>query len=303
MNLQTEEEFFNRALALPATERTTFLAREWRGDEKLRVAMESLLQLHGEAGSFMKADLTHSLSVIGVSGAVDGPQLRVFSGSTQIAQNDNWDAAAIGNAFALVWAFNLPAGNKDAALLASLPAGQSSTVNVSGVGSSSGVVLIEVYDADGIITTNKLTNAAVRGGAGFGADALILWFSMSGIGQRTMLIRAAGPALAALNVPGTLADPQLSVFDTFGRTLATNSAWGSEDAAATLSLAGPLLGRFPFPPAVATPPRSSSLSRQTTRRRSRAQAVAWARRWRKFTRCCKPSPLHPSHRRNHRIHP
>ncbi len=51
----TEEELFDRALALPASERPAFLARECAGDEKMRAAVDSLLRLHGEARSFMQA--------------------------------------------------------------------------------------------------------------------------------------------------------------------------------------------------------------------------------------------------------
>jgi WD40 repeat protein/serine/threonine protein kinase len=55
MNTPNEEELFNQALGLPPGERTAYLEGACGGDAKLRAAVESLLQLHGEAKSFMKA--------------------------------------------------------------------------------------------------------------------------------------------------------------------------------------------------------------------------------------------------------
>jgi hypothetical protein len=48
-------------------------------------------------------------------------------------------------AFTRVGAFALPAGSRDAALLATLPPG-AYTAQVSGVGGTTGVALVEVYE-------------------------------------------------------------------------------------------------------------------------------------------------------------
>ena len=91
-----------------------------------------------------------TLSVFGVGGVLADPQISVVSGSTQIASNDNWEtgtstAAQIIAAAAQVGAFALPAGSKDAALLITLQPG-AYTVVVTGVGNTTGVALVEVYD-------------------------------------------------------------------------------------------------------------------------------------------------------------
>jgi PKD repeat protein len=91
-----------------------------------------------------------ALSVFGVSGVLADPQIAVFSGSTQIASNDNWEAgtstpAQMASASVQVGAFALPAGSKDAALLVTLQPGNY-TVQVTGVANSTGVALIEIYD-------------------------------------------------------------------------------------------------------------------------------------------------------------
>ncbi len=81
-----------------------------------------------------------------VPAVVADPQLALFAGQIQIAANDNWGgAAALSAAFAQVGAFALPAAAQDAALLATLQPG-SYTARVTGVGGTSGVALIEIYE-------------------------------------------------------------------------------------------------------------------------------------------------------------
>lgn len=81
-----------------------------------------------------------------VPGVVADPQLAVFSGAAQIAANDNWGGTgALTAAFGQLGAFSLPPGSRDAALLADLPPG-AYTVRVSGIGGTTGMALIEVYE-------------------------------------------------------------------------------------------------------------------------------------------------------------
>jgi hypothetical protein len=74
--------------------------------------------------------------------------LTLFRGTTALATNDNWSTAAnageVAAAASAAGAFALPAGSKDAALVATLPAG-SYTAVVSGVGTSTGTALVELY--------------------------------------------------------------------------------------------------------------------------------------------------------------
>lgn len=162
---------------------------------------------------------------LGVTGVLPDPQLRVFRDGESIAANDNWDAAQIGDAFARVGAFGLPAGSRDAALVLTLEAQRNYTVHVTG-GAGSGVVLLELYDADpASVRTARLTNVAVRGAAGAGESTLILGFVVGGRGARPLLLRAAGPALNAFGVAGALPDPRLSVFNPGGQLIGANDDW------------------------------------------------------------------------------
>jgi len=95
-------------------------------------------------------------------------------------------------------AFQFHGGSRDAALLATLPPGNYSAV-VSGVGDTTGVALVEAYDADpdaATSRTRRLVNIATRGFVGEGEDALIAGLVVNGPGPRTFLIRAVGPTLA-----------------------------------------------------------------------------------------------------------
>ncbi len=77
-----------------------------------------------------------------LDGAHPDPKLTLFRGTERLQENDNWtenDGRALG-------AFPLTAGSRDAVLRATLSPGAYS-VHVEGIGSASGIVLLEVYDA------------------------------------------------------------------------------------------------------------------------------------------------------------
>jgi hypothetical protein len=94
-----------------------------------------------------------ALTAFGVPGALADPRLEVFDGTGRsLAVNDDW-GTAVGSAtlataatFSAVGAFPLTAGSRDAALLLTLNAGASYTVQVAGVNNATGEALVEVYE-------------------------------------------------------------------------------------------------------------------------------------------------------------
>ena len=168
-----------------------------------------------------------TLTVFGLTGVLADPRLSVMSGSTTVGSNDNWLAADAG-AMAAAGAFALPAGSKDAALVATLaPGGYTSPVTATDGGS--GVALLEVYDAASSTALNVL-NASTRAYVGTGAAVLIPGFTVSGTGSLRLLIRAVGPTLSGFGVADVLADPTITLY--IGSTaLATNDNWAAADAA------------------------------------------------------------------------
>ncbi len=94
-----------------------------------------------------------ALAGFGVPGALTDPRLEIFDSlSRSLAANDNWGtpvgsaAAATAATFAQVGAFPLAAGSRDAALLITLNARASYTVQVAGVANTTGEALLEVYE-------------------------------------------------------------------------------------------------------------------------------------------------------------
>jgi hypothetical protein len=85
-----------------------------------------------------------------VPGVLADPQFRVvpLNKDFTVASNDNWGGTAVLQAaFAQTYAFPLPADSKDAAVIVRLPPG-GYTVQATGVGDTTGTVLVEVYDMD-----------------------------------------------------------------------------------------------------------------------------------------------------------
>jgi hypothetical protein len=87
-----------------------------------------------------------TLGSFGVPNPLADPTLKVIdSRGVTVGANDNW-VAALAATFVQVGAFPLVAASRDAALLVTLPAGGTYTLQVSGVNNSTGEALIEVYE-------------------------------------------------------------------------------------------------------------------------------------------------------------
>lgn len=100
-------------------------------------------------------------------------------------------------------------------------------------------------------SAGTLINVATRAFVGSGDDVLIGGFVVRGEGPKTVLVRAAGPALAGFGVAGALADPVLRIFN--GATLAAgNDHWGEPTgpgdpaAASAVAQAMTQVRAFPF---------------------------------------------------------
>ena len=121
-----------------------------------------------------------------------------------------------------------------------LSSGQYTAQVASAVGS--GVALIEVYDSDLGSPSATFANVSARNQVGTGDNVLVVGFAISGLAEKTLLIRAVGPTLA-FAVTGSLPDPKLEVFR--GSTLLqSNDDWGGTT---TLSTAFSQVGAFPLP--------------------------------------------------------
>lgn len=121
----------------------------------------------------------------------------------------------------------------------------------------SGVYTVTATNSAGSVTSeaaivsvgegfSRQLNLSTRGFAGTADNTLIPGFVVVGPNPKRLLIRAAGPALAAFGVNGTIADPQLEVFSNGVKVLA-NDNWSADATnAAAVRAAATSVGAFPF---------------------------------------------------------
>jgi hypothetical protein len=189
-----------------------------------------------------------ALSQFGVQGVLAQPSLTVFdSTGTPVASNAGWgtnpNPSLVSNAAISAGAFPLEAGSADCALVVSLPNG-SYTAEVSGVGGTTGVALAEIYEISSIGT--NLINISTRAQVGTGANVVITGFVVAGSGTESLLLRGDGPSLTQFGVPGALAATSLTVFDSSGTAIDSNTGWGTNASPSLISNAASSVGAFPF---------------------------------------------------------
>ncbi len=91
-------------------------------------------------------------------------------------------------------------------------------------------------------TDATLVNVANRARIGTGDDVSVTGFVIGGTQPKAILVRVAGPSLAAFGVTGAIANPQLSVVSN-GQVIATNDDWGNKPE---IQQAWAKNGAFPF---------------------------------------------------------
>ncbi|RKX32474.1 MAG: hypothetical protein DRP71_11975 [Verrucomicrobia bacterium] len=96
--------------------------------------------------------------------------------------------------------------------------------------------IYKIVGAEGPVERHdaEFYNISTRGKVGTGADRIIGGFVVRGVPGATtgvVLIRAIGPGLGALGVPGTLVDPVLEIFEAADpvNPVYTNDDWGTGD--------------------------------------------------------------------------
>jgi len=205
------------------------------------------------AGTVISGGTSKSLVVRGVgpelaqyqvAGVLADPVLEVFnSAEVKILENDTWDPA-LQSTFSQLGAFALTPGSNSAALLASLPGGNSFTFQIKGKNSTTGVAIVEVYDAQK--ASGRLINLSTRAVVGTGDNVLIPGFIVEGSGPTTLLVRAVGPTLGSFGVGGVLTQPKMTLYK--GQMpLLSNQGWGTAPNAAFIKDVTPRVGAFALP--------------------------------------------------------
>jgi outer membrane protein assembly factor BamB/subtilisin family serine protease len=182
---------------------------------------------------------TLGVAPFNVAGVLAQPELTLFSsGGAEITSVSAWGGSTLlQNAMSQVGAFSLPTNSADSVILTLQPVG-SYTSQLSGIGTSTGVALAEIYDADTGAPTAYLANISARASVGTGADILIAGFVLEGSVPVQLLLRGVGPTLgnAPFSVAGVVAQPSIALYDSAGSVITTNTGWGNASVAGPSSV-------------------------------------------------------------------
>ena len=184
------------------------------------------------AGFIMRGTAPKRLAVramgpsTGLPGAMANPTLELHDGTgATIATNDNWgdapnkqDVSDIGLA---------PGSPNESVILTTVPSDTNAaayTAVMRGANNTSGLGVVEVYDLDSG-PGSTLLNISTRGQVGIDPNALIAGFTIGGVDSKKVIVRAIGPSLTALGVPGALVDPTLELRNSNGDLVDSNNDW------------------------------------------------------------------------------
>lgn len=166
-----------------------------------------------------------SLAAFGVGSPLANPSLELVGSAGPLATNDDWRTSQQADIQQSGFA---PTNDLDSAIVATVPPG-SYTAILRGVGGSTGVGIVEVYQLDRTNTGAKVINLSTRGQVLTGENVMIGGFVVEGPQPRKVLIRALGPSLAAFGVTGTNPDPVITLKNAAGTTLAENDDWDNPE--------------------------------------------------------------------------
>lgn len=194
---------------------------------------------------------------IAESEAMADPTIEIHDalhGNKVTATNDNWvdnaNSAEIAAVSSQIGATALsPDDTKSSALLLSLAPGVYSFV-ANGKSNTTGIVLLEIYDADASNPAAALVNISARARVAPGNGVTIGGFVVSGNAPKRLLVRAVGPSLATQGLPAdeVLVDPTITVHDALhgNVVIASNDNWGDNDNAPEIVATGARVGATPL---------------------------------------------------------
>ena len=119
-----------------------------------------------------------------------------------------------------------------------------------GKSSTSGIVLLEVYDADATASGSNFANIATRAYSTSGNGVTIGGFVISGDTSKQVLLRAVGPTLTTQGIgqADVLVDPMISLHDARNGNamIGSNDDWGTNANAMEITAAAARIGATPF---------------------------------------------------------
>lgn len=168
-----------------------------------------------------------TLSNFNVPGVLADPTVGLYSGSNEIAANDDWETDA-SSADAARTAGIAPSNARECVLVRTLAPGPYTAI-VRGKNNSTGVALVEANDLDTRASTapslSRVLNLSTRGRVGSGDNVMIMGFIINGTEPRNILINTIAGSLAEVGLAGVLGDPTLEIYNSGGQKIAESDDW------------------------------------------------------------------------------
>ncbi len=186
------------------------------------------------------------LAAFGVPGTLANPTMSLYSGSNVIQTNDDWStstsAGAIAQAGATVGAFALTSGSRDSALIATLQAGNY-TVQISGVGGTTGVALFEAYEITApAVSTTGILRGVVRDGVTNSGVAGVSMTFVSATGATLGTVTTSSTGEYSITLPAGVVTANVSangyVATTLTATIVANSTIQADNVLFAQNVAG-----------------------------------------------------------------
>jgi hypothetical protein len=163
-------------------------------------------------------------------GVLNDPVLELHGpNGALITSNDNWkDSPQRSQIEGTVFQ---PTDDRESVILATLAPGAYTGI-LKGVGQTTGIGLIEVYDNNQGVDSD-LANISTRGFVDTGNNVMIGGFTLGGNNNATRIaVRALGPSLTSSGLSNVLADPTLELHNANGTIMVSNDDWQSDPVSA-----------------------------------------------------------------------
>jgi len=145
-----------------------------------------------------------------------------------ITQNDNWKDDQRSEIEGTVFQ---PSDDRESVIVATLAPG-AYTALLTGKGGTTGVGLVEIYDAD-ISADSQLANISTRGFVQTANNVMIAGFTLGGSSSPTdIAVRGLGPSLSSAGLSNVMADPTLELHNANGTIMVSNDDWESDPVSA-----------------------------------------------------------------------
>ena len=168
-----------------------------------------------------------------IPGAIQGTALDVYdSAGLLIATNTYWKTntdkgAAVKAAAASVGDFPLVTDYDSALVLELPPGGYTAVVRPTSANAAAGQIgLLEVYDLTPAVG-GRFVNVSTRARVDVGIRQMIVGCTVTGSGQKRVLIRGVGSELGTFGVSGVLPNPLLTLYNNAGTALDANDDWSN----------------------------------------------------------------------------